>query len=76
MTVNKGGYKMSIEKIGENAGNIWKTLKANGQMSPSDLKKNTHLSEKDVNMGLGWLARENKLAFDQKGKQMLISLSD
>jgi hypothetical protein len=67
---------MSNEKIGENAGNIWETLKENGQMSTSALKKTTHLSEKDVNMGLGWLARENKLAFDQKGKQTLISLSE
>lgn len=67
---------MSIEKIGENAGNIWKILKDNGQMSSSALKKTAQLSEKDVNMGLGWLARENKLAFDQKGNQTLISLAE
>lgn len=67
---------MTIEKIGENAGNIWKTLKEKGQMSSSVLKKTTHLSEKDMNMSLGWLARENKLSFQQKGKQTLISLTE
>ena len=67
---------MSREKIGENDGNIWRTLKENGQMSASALKKNTKLSEKDVNLGLGWLARENKLAFNQKGNQTLISLTE
>jgi len=67
---------MSIEKIGKNAGNIWKTLKEHGQMSSNALKKTTHLSEKDVNMGLGWLARENKLSFEQKGNQTLISLTE
>jgi predicted HTH transcriptional regulator len=67
---------MSIEKIGENAGNIWKILKENGQMSSSALKKTVQLSEKDVNMGLGWLARENKLSFEQKGNQTLIGLTE
>ena len=67
---------MSIEKIGENAGNIWKILKEHGQMSSNALKKTTHLSEKDVNMGLGWLARENKLSFEQEGNQTLISLTE
>jgi predicted HTH transcriptional regulator len=67
---------MSIEKIGENAGNIWKILKENGQMSSSALKKTVRLSEKDINMGLGWLARENKLSFEQKGNQTLISLTE
>jgi len=67
---------MSIEKIGENAGNIWRVLKQNGKMSTNSLKKSTHLNEKDVNMSLGWLARENKLQFDRRGKQTLIGLSE
>jgi hypothetical protein len=67
---------MSREKIGENAGNIWRTLKENGKISSNALKKTTHLSDKDVNLSLGWLARENKLAFDQKGNQTLISLAE
>ena len=71
-----GGDKMSIEKIGENAGNIWKTLKENGQMSANALKKTIHLSEKDIYMGLGWLAREHKLSFEQKGNQTLLNLTE
>jgi hypothetical protein len=71
-----GGDKMSIEKIGENAGNIWKILKESGQMSSNALKKTTHLNEKDMNLALGWLARENKLSFEQKGNQTLISLTE
>jgi hypothetical protein len=71
-----GGNKMSNEKIGENAGNIWRTLKENVQMNSNALKKATHLNEKDMNMALGWLARENKLSFEQKGNQTLISITD
>ncbi len=65
---------MMHDKIGENAGNIWSSLSGKGTMSPTAIKKETKLNDRDLNMALGWLAREEKLDFAQKGNQTLISL--
>lgn len=65
------------EKIGQAAGQIWKCLAtASEPMSISALSKKTDLNSQMVSFGLGWLARENKLRFDEKGKTLLISLVD
>ncbi len=53
---------MLIEKIGENAGAIWTALQG-GALTTKALKKATKLKEADLNLALGWLARENKIAF-------------
>ncbi len=59
---------MLIEKIGTNAGNIWNVLE-NGETSLKALKKATKLNEKDLNMALGWLAREDKIElFDMESE--------
>lgn len=65
---------MLNEKIGKNAGNIWNTLKEKGPMTASALKKTGKLTDKDMYMSLGWLAREGKLKFTEKGNQLAISL--
>lgn len=67
---------MSIESIGENAGRVWKVLHELGQVSLSSLKQNAELSDKDVYMSLGWLAREGKISFVSKGNQQLVGLSE
>lgn len=59
---------MLIEKIGTNAGHIWTVLE-NGEASVKAVKKATKLAEKDLNMALGWLAREGKITlFDVEGE--------
>lgn len=58
---------MLIERIGTNAGLVWKALE-NGEASLKAVKKTTKLNEKDLNMALGWLAREGKIElFDVEG---------
>lgn len=52
---------MLTEKIGTNAGIIWNILHENGEMEVKALKKAAKLTEKDLNMALGWLAREGKI---------------
>lgn len=54
---------MITAKIGENAGLIWNALQ-NGALTTKALKKATKLKEADLNLALGWLARENKIAFE------------
>ena len=51
-----------ISNIGENAGKVWTLLNKNGVMSTSKLKTNLKLSETDLNLSIGWLAREDKIS--------------
>lgn len=51
---------MNAALIGENAGLIWNALQE-GALSLKALKKATKLKEADLNLALGWLARENKI---------------
>ncbi len=64
---------MLIEKIGENAGAIWNALQG-GALTTKALKKATKLKEAELNLALGWLARENKIAFEVAEKDMTVSL--
>lgn len=62
------------EKIGENAGKIWTVLCEAGKSNVKDLKKATKLTEKDMFAGLGWLAREDKVAFEEVKKEVFVYL--
>jgi len=63
------------EKIGNDAGQVWKVLDANGPKSVKELKKATKFTDKEVYAAIGWLAREEKLAFNQEEDEWLISLA-
>lgn len=65
---------MDIARIGTNAGKVWNALKESGGMSISQVKKKTTLNDSETNMALGWLAREEKITFQKKGKSLNISL--
>lgn len=58
----KGGVMSNIlEEFGQNAGKIWKTLNVYGSLSKTNLIKKTKLRVNDFYVGIGWLARENKI---------------
>ncbi|MDQ7798383.1 MAG: winged helix-turn-helix domain-containing protein [Candidatus Edwardsbacteria bacterium] len=61
-------------KIGENAGAIWRELNAKGEQNISALKRSTGLDDKNLYLALGWLAKENKIIFSRKQRQILIGL--
>ena len=65
---------MFTERIGSNAGLIWAALE-NGEMEIKSLKKATKLTEKDLNLALGWLAREGKISFREVEKDLYIALA-
>jgi len=48
--------------FGKNAGKIWNSLNKYGPLPKLNLIKTTRLSENDFYTGVGWLARENKIA--------------
>jgi predicted Rossmann fold nucleotide-binding protein DprA/Smf involved in DNA uptake len=49
------------EYFGSNAGKVWNAL-SKGSKTVTQLQKSTGLSLKEVGIGLGWLAREGKIA--------------
>lgn len=65
---------MFTERIGSNAGLIWAALD-NGEMEVKSLKKATKLTEKDLNLALGWLAREGKVSFREVEKDLYVALA-
>jgi hypothetical protein len=62
------------EKIGGDAGRLWNVLSENGTKTVKELKKLTKLTDKEVYAAIGWLAREEKLIFDQQNEDLYLSL--
>jgi len=63
------------EKIGSDAGAVWKELDGQGPKSVKELKKATKLTDKEIYAAIGWLAREEKLAFHEDENDLFISLA-
>ena len=63
-----------FEQIGETAGLVWRALESKGPQSLAALKKQVKAPGDLVLMAVGWLAREEKLALEQKGRVQLLKL--
>ncbi|ATV51881.1 winged helix-turn-helix domain-containing protein [Prevotella intermedia] len=57
---------MDKEQIGELAGIIWRTLNEKGKLSFEALLHETMLDSESVSTAIGWLAREDKIRFDEQ----------
>ena len=55
--------------IGENAGVIWRLLNNGERWEYEQLKNASGLSDRDLNLAIGWLARENKIFFERSKEQ-------
>ncbi|MDY6257216.1 MAG: winged helix-turn-helix domain-containing protein [Bacteroidaceae bacterium] len=61
---------MLQEKAGNIAGLIWNALAAaEAAQTFKQIKKTTKLAEKDFNLGLGWLLREDKVNAVETGDE-------
>ena len=60
---------MLQEKAGNVAGTIWNALAGSEGLTFKQIKKATKLSEKDFNLGLGWLLREDKVNAVETGDE-------
>ena len=57
---------MLQQKAGNIAGLIWNALsEAQSSLTFKQIKKVTKLTEKDFNLGIGWLLREDKLSVSE-----------
>ena len=68
---------MNIETIGLNAGLVWAALNEAETVDTKQLKKMAKIkTEKELYAALGWLARENKITFEESGdgKEILVAL--
>jgi len=63
-----------INVVGETAGEIWQLLNAEGPLSLSAIAQRIDRPKTTVYMGIGWLARENKVEFTETTRGMSISL--
>lgn len=61
-------------EIGESAGKIWQYLNEHPASTVQQINKALKLKESLLCMAIGWLAREGKLAFNEKGKTLKLSL--
>ena len=64
-----------VQQIGEVAGEVWQILSENGPMSFSKLAKEIDAPRDIVSSGIGWLAREEKICFDESGRTRMITLA-
>lgn len=55
---------MDKKTIGTNAGIIWNLLYNGQKWNCKKLMEDSGLSEKEVLMAIGWLAREDKIEFE------------
>ena len=67
---------MTTETIGTTAGVVWTSLSTSGKMSTKELKKVTKIrADKELYSALGWLAKEDKLVFEQKEDDLYVWLA-
>lgn len=63
-----------IESIGDAAGKVWKYLDENGASSASKITTETGISKNDMQRAIGWLAKEDKLLVEMKGRVETLTL--
>jgi len=61
-------------KIGETAGKIYQQLKQKNAATPTELIKAVKVPYDELQMALGWLARENKIKFEKVKTRLKIML--
>lgn len=65
-----------ITDIGFAAGSIWKKLKDDGETVITKLQRRTGLPINMFYMGLGWLAREDKVKFRREKRTIYVSIRE
>lgn len=64
-----------VESIGIAAGLVWHYLNEHGSVTLSKLAREIDMPRDMVMQGVGWLAREEKVAFQEGPRSKLISLA-
>ncbi len=67
--------RYDVDSIGTVAGYIWHDLNRNGPKTLSRLARDIDAPRDLVMQGVGWLAREGKVRFEQHTRGCVISLT-
>lgn len=62
------------DTVGEIAGYIWNYLEEEGEVSLTQVNEAVDEPRSRVNMAIGWLAREDKIAFNDEGRGVSVRL--
>ena len=65
-----------IQSIGDTAGKVWNFLNEKGEVNLRQLKKGVKADSNLVLQAIGWLAREDKLRIEKKGRYVTYSLKE
>ncbi len=65
-----------VDRIGKAAGDIWELLKSQGEKPITRLNKETGLPAHLFYMALGWLSREDKLAYRREERKLYVGLKE
>lgn len=63
-----------INVIGETAGKIWHFLDEAGEANLNQIKKGVQADPNLILQAIGWLAREDKLVIEKKGRFVTYAL--
>lgn len=66
------GYVGAETHFGVWAGKVWQALNRNNILSVEELATKLSLTDEEVCGGLGWLAREGKIAIVEGGKRYML----
>jgi len=64
------------EEIGKIAGEIWRVLNEQGELSLQELKKEVAAESPVFDWAIGWLAREDKLAISREKRKIRLCLRE
>jgi hypothetical protein len=67
-------FSHQVESVGAVAGHVWRYLHENGPVTLSKLAREIEAPRDLVMQGVGWLAREGKIAFHEGPRSKTISL--
>jgi predicted transcriptional regulator len=63
-----------VETIGVTAGEIWRVLLEQGELTTTQLAKQVNAPRDQVMQAVGWLAREGKIRYEQRARSKVVSL--
>ncbi|MGE3315615.1 MAG: winged helix-turn-helix domain-containing protein [Planctomycetaceae bacterium] len=71
---DEGPLGHHVDSVGMIAGMVWKYLDVNGAVTLSKLAREIDAPRDLVMQGVGWLAREGKIEFQEGSRNKLIAL--
>ena len=72
--MDAGNGQAVVDRIGETAGKVWKTLVDGGPLSLTKLTQQVDAPRDTVMQAIGWLAREDKLTIREGRRGRLIQV--